>query len=79
MVDGASEVAMTDPNGADRPKPRCRLVGTDGNAIAVIGAVRRALVNAGARDLATEFVQKAWRAGSYDEVLALCFSYVSVE
>lgn len=62
----------------DAPRPRCRLSETDGNAIAVIGRVRRALIAAGAgeRDRAREFVQRAWAARSYDAVLALCFDYV---
>lgn len=67
---------------SDRPgdasRPRCRLSGTDGNAIAVIGRVRRALIAAGERDRARDFVQRAWAVGSYDAVLALCFEYVEV-
>ena len=42
---------------ADASKPRCKLVGTDGNVFAIIGAVRRALVAAGEPERAREFVQ----------------------
>lgn len=59
-------------------RPRCQLVGTDGNVFAVIGAVRRALVAAGQRERAREFVARAWAAESYDAVIALCFEYVEV-
>ena len=59
-------------------KPVCRLVGTDGNIFAVIGRVREALRQAGQADRAAAFVQRAFRAGSYDEVLRLCMEYVEV-
>lgn len=62
----------------DAGLPACRLVGTDGNVFAVIGAVRRALVAAGQPDRAREFVERAWAAGSYDAVLRHCFEYVDV-
>ena len=61
---------------ADRP--HCQLSGTNGNVFAVIGRVRRALAAAGQQERAREFVQRAWAAGSYDAVLALCFEYVDV-
>ncbi len=72
-----SDTALATPDPAPR-RPRCRLTGTDGNALAVIGNVRRALRNAGQIDRAREFVERAWAAGSYDEVLRLCFEYVDV-
>jgi hypothetical protein len=34
--------------------------------------VRRALTAAGQEDRAREFVEKAFRSGSYDDVLQLC-------
>jgi hypothetical protein len=66
----------TKTNGATAAKPRCRLIGTDGNVFAVIGNVRRALERAGQRERASEFVAKAMQSKSYDEVLALCFESV---
>jgi hypothetical protein len=60
------------------PKPACRLSGTDGNALSIIGRVRQALREAGQADRALEFTDRAFRAGSYDEVLRLCFEYVEV-
>ena len=59
-------------------KPICKLVGTDGNVFAIIGRVREALRRAGQAERASEFVQRAFRAGSYDEVLRLCMEYVEV-
>jgi len=59
-------------------KPSCKLVGTDGNVFAIIGCVQRALKQAGQDAQARKFVQRAFAAHSYDEVLRLCFEYVEV-
>ncbi len=65
-------------------KPRCRqarpctLVGEDGNVFNVIGPVRAALRGAGQERAAAEFVERAFRCRSYDEVLALVQEYVEV-
>jgi hypothetical protein len=40
--------------------------------------VKQALKRAGQEDRAREFVERAFRAGSYDEVLRLCMEYVEV-
>jgi len=60
------------------PKPVCRLVGEDGNVFAIIGRVRRTLRTAGQPGQAQEFADRAFSAGSYDEVLRLCMEYVEV-
>ena len=59
-------------------KPRCKLIGEDGNVFNVIGRVRRALLDAGHDDEAREFVERAFRCGSYDEVLQLVLEHVDV-
>ncbi len=73
-----NEAAGPGQTGSGRPKPACKLVGTEGNVFSVIGRVQKALKKAGQNERASEFVQKAFRAKSYDEVLALCFDYVDV-
>lgn len=60
------------------PKPSCKLSGKDGNVFAIIGYVRQALRAAGQDKQAREFVQRAFSARSYEEVLRLCFEYVEV-
>jgi hypothetical protein len=60
-------------------KPPCSLTTCDGNVFSIIGAVRKALKKAGQSSRADEFSGKAMMAGSYDEVLRLCFDYVDVE
>ena len=64
--------------GAPPPKPKVKLIGGDANVFAVIGAVRRALKNAGQVDRAKEFVARAYHAQCYEEVLALLHEYVDV-
>jgi len=64
--------------GTERPKPPCKLLGTDGNVFSIIGRVKRALNRAGQDDRAREFVKRAFAAGSYDEVLRLCLEFVEV-
>ena len=60
------------------PKPRCTLLHEDGNVFNIVGRVRRALRNAGQSDRAREFVDRAFAAKSYDEVLAMLDEYVDV-
>ena len=78
MNHGTTTAAGPDPARPGPKKPACKLVGTDGNVFAIIGTVRRALRRAGQDTRATEFVQKAFGARSYDEVLGLCMDYVDV-
>jgi hypothetical protein len=60
-------------------KPRCKLVGTDGNVFNVIKNVANSLKEAGLRDQAEEFRTKAFEKKSYDGVLRLAMEYVEVE
>lgn len=57
-------------------KPACKLVGTDGNVFSIIGRVQQTLKRAGQPERAGEFVQRAFQAKSYDEILGLCTDYV---
>ena len=56
-----------------------RLVGTDGNAFALLGKVRQALRRAGYDAGFIERFTKEAMAGSYDELLACIMRYVNVE
>lgn len=60
-------------------KPSCKLAGEDGNVFNLIGIVKRTLVKDGQRDRANEFVLKAMKQKSYDDVLILIMDYVEVE
>jgi len=56
-----------------------RLVGTDGNAFALLGKVRQAFRRAGYDAGFIEQFTKEAMAGSYDELLACIMRYVNVE
>ena len=61
------------------PNVVVRLTGTDGNAMNVVGRVRRALDKAGVPDDVVEtFVRKAL-SGDYDNMLQTCMRWVEVE
>lgn len=61
------------------PAVRVRLVGTDGNAFAIIGAVSKALRKEVGREAADAFTQEAFASSSYDALLQLCMRTVNVE
>ena len=55
------------------------LVGKDGNALAIVGAVKKALERAGVPEEETgKFVDEAM-AGDYDNLLRVCMAWVNVE
>lgn len=56
---------------------KVKLVGTDGNAFALMGKVRQALRTGGHADLEKEFLKEAM-SGDYDHLLATCCDYVEV-
>ena len=54
-----------------------KLVGTDGNAFAVMGKVTKALKRGGHSELVDEFRAEAM-SGDYDHLLQTCHKYVEV-
>lgn len=59
-------------------KPRCELIGKDGNVFNVIGRVKSALRKAGQGEKSELYVKQAFRLHTYDEVLQLSMKYVEV-
>ena len=59
-------------------KPQCQLVGTDGNAFAIMGAVSKALKKDGQRERADLWMTNAQLCTSYDDLLVLLHDYVEV-
>lgn len=57
-------------------KPRCKLVGEDGNIFNLIGIASRALKQAGLMDQAKEMQNKVFQSGGYEEALAIICEYV---
>lgn len=65
-------------SGVRFPEVSVRLVGTDGNAFAVLGKVRSALKKGGATaDDLTAFMADA-TSGDYGHLLAVCMRWVNV-
>lgn len=54
-----------------------QLTGTDGNAFAILGKVKKALKSAGHNKLADEFYAEA-TSGDYDHLLQTAMKYVDV-
>ena len=59
-------------------RPIVRLIGTDGNAFAIISKVRRALIQAGQHDEIERYMTEA-TSGDYHHLLAVTMQYVEVE
>lgn len=56
-----------------------QLLGTDGNAMMMIGAVRKALRRAGVPAEELNAFSAEARAGDYDHVLQTCMAWVEVQ
>lgn len=62
----------------EKMKPKCKLVGQDGNMFNLIAVVSQTLKKAGLRDQANEMTKKCFQASSYDEALAIMMDYIEV-
>lgn len=60
------------------PAVEVELIGTDGNAFALIGKVAKALRREVSREASDKFKAEAMSQGSYDELLALIMRTVEV-
>jgi hypothetical protein len=58
-------------------RPAVKLVGTDGNAFAILGKVNKALKAAGLKNEASAFMTEAM-SGDYDHLLQTAMKYVDV-
>ena len=61
------------------PNVCVKLIGEDGNAFSIIGAVNRALRREVSREAAAEFMHEAMRQPSYDALLRFVMETVEVE
>jgi hypothetical protein len=60
-------------------KPKCKLIGTDGNVFALLGKVIKCLKDNGMSDKVNEVKSKLTKCKSYDEALRLFGEYVEIE
>ena len=58
-------------------KPRCPLVGADGNVFHLMGLANRTLKDAGMFDAASEMRTRITESGSYEAALAIIIEYVT--
>jgi hypothetical protein len=61
----------------ENKKPEVSLIGQDGNAFYILGKVKKALIRAGFKEEAEQYVKEA-TAGDYDHLLAVTMKYVDV-
>lgn len=62
----------------ENEKPVVQLIGTDGNAFAIIGKVARALRQAGKPELVKPYMDEA-TSGDYDHLVHITMKYVGVK
>lgn len=60
-------------------KPKCQLVGCDGNIFNLMGIASRTLKQAGLKEKADEMIKRITASKSYDEALGIIMEYVEVE
>jgi hypothetical protein len=61
---------------SDKPKPKVRLVGQDGNVFNLLGICCRALKKADQHEKAQELQKRVLKCGSYEEALSIMLEYV---
>lgn len=79
FVDAEEEEPKKKVNLEKSGKPKCKLIGEDGNIFNLIGIAARALRRAGLVDKADEMSNKVMHSGSYSEALSIIMEYVEVE
>ena len=61
------------------PKPKCKLIGEDGNIFNLMGIASRTLKRAGLREEAEEMIDRIQNSRSYHEALGIIMEYLEVE
>ncbi|WP_294483506.1 hypothetical protein [uncultured Ruminococcus sp.] len=69
---------VTEEHSQERPKPRCPLIGADGNIFNLLGIAARTLRRNGMRDEAKEMSERVTNSGSYNEALSIIGEYVDI-
>lgn len=59
-------------------KPKCKLIGEDGNIFNLMGIAARTLKEADMNDEAKEMMDRIMNSGSYLEALAIISEYVNI-
>lgn len=59
-------------------KPKCALIGQDGNIFNLVGITSRTLKQNGMKEEAKEMSDKVFNSHSYDEALSIIGEYVEI-
>lgn len=62
----------------EKQKPKCALIGQDGNIFNLMGIASRTLKRNGMNEQAKEMCDKITNSGSYDEALSIISDYVEI-
>ncbi len=60
-------------------KPKCKLVGENGNIFNLIGIASRTFKDAGLEEQAAEMRERIFKSDSYDKALQIIMEYVEAE
>jgi hypothetical protein len=60
-------------------KPKCKLIGQDGNIFNLMSIASRTLKSAGLKEQAEEMIERISNSGSYHEALGIIMEYMEVE
>ncbi|ADU21903.1 hypothetical protein [Ruminococcus albus] len=69
---------VTEEHSQESPKPRCPLIGADGNIFNLIGIEARTLRRNGMSNEAKEMSERVTNSGSYNEALSIIGEYVDI-
>lgn len=58
-------------------KPEVKFIGEDGNAFAILGKVKKALIKSGQSDKVSSYMKEAM-SGDYNNLLSVTMKYVDV-
>ena len=59
-------------------KPKCKLIGKDGNVFNLMGIAYKTLKRANLKEEADEMIKRIMESGSYMEALAIISEYVEI-
>ncbi len=59
-------------------KPKCKMIGADGNVFNLIGIASKALKKSGMSEEAKEMQTRVMSCGSYNDALCIMMEYVEV-
>ena len=69
---------VTEEQSQERAKPKCPLIGKDGNIYNLMGIASNTLKYSGQRDAAKEMFSRVTSSGSYEEALCIIGEYVDI-